>query len=60
MVMQNGSLEAILAMRYDTLGFAMEAEATLDEYDIWKSNQWCSKTKHLYIKFHTIQESSMQ
>ena len=35
--MQNGSLEAILALRYDTLEFTIEAEATLD------GNQCCNK-----------------
>ena len=59
MVMLNGSLEATLALRYDTLGFTMEAEATLDGYGRSKSNQCCNKTKHLYIKFHTIQEPGL-
>ena len=36
--MQNGSLDAILVLRYDTLGFTMKAESTLDGYGRWKSN----------------------
>ena len=50
--MQNGSLEYILA-------FTMEAEATLDGYGRWKSNQCRNKTKHLYIKFQTIPEPGL-
>ena len=59
MVMQNGSLEAIWMLTYVTLGFTMEAEATLDGYGRWKSNQCCNKTRHLYIKFHAIQEHGL-
>ena len=34
--MQNGNLEAIWELTYVTLGFTMEAEATLDGYGKWK------------------------
>ena len=49
MVMQNWSLEAILVLKYDTWGFMMDTQATLDGYGRWRPNQCCSKTKHPYI-----------
>ena len=49
MVMQNWSLETILVVKYDTLGFTMEAEATLDVYGRWKSNQSCNTAISIYI-----------
>ena len=37
----------------------MEAEATLDRYGRWKSNQCRNKTKHIYIYKVTIQEPGL-